>query len=45
MEQVEQLRAKGLKQAEVAKQLGVNIRTVQKYEKKIREQKESKKSG
>lgn len=45
IEQVEQLRASGMKQAEVAKRLGVNIRTVQKYEKKIREQKESKKSG
>ena len=44
-EQAEQLRASGMKQAEVAKRLGVNIRTVQKYEKKIREQKESKKSG
>lgn len=38
LDQVAQLRAEGKKQAEVAKLLGVTIRTIQKYEKKIREE-------
>lgn len=41
MEQIKKLRASGLTQKRVAEQLGIKTRTVQKYEKKIREQEKS----
>ena len=40
MEQIENLREQGMKQKAIASELGLTIRTVQKYEKKIRESKD-----